>query len=236
MIFDLGSITKTFTAIAVLRLQVEGKLNLGDSIGRYLDDVPDDKRPITIEQLLRHTSGLLDSLGRDEDYVSKQWLVNAALHSKLQSMPGVENHYSNVGYSLLAAIIERIKGESYETYLQKEIFQPAGVRIGYLRPRWKKGELACGMRQGARWGNVTDYFTKGGPSWNLVGNGGMLSDAANLQQWFSKLLNNKLLPESATAIYLDHITRPDHNGRKYIATSGANLISVLFICIGWTKA
>ena len=67
---------------------------------------------------------------------------------------------------MLAAIIERVTGKSYETYLEQEIFRPAGVRIGYIEPHWEKRELACGMKNGHRWGNVTDYFAKKEPSWS----------------------------------------------------------------------
>src|SRR5262249_33894208 len=108
MIFDLGSITKTVTAVAILKLQAEGKLSIGDRIGRLFEGVPSDKTGITMENLLRHTAGLPDSLGSDEDFVSKDWLVKKALSSPLRSKPGKQFNYSNVGYSLLAAIIEKV--------------------------------------------------------------------------------------------------------------------------------
>lgn len=124
MVFDLGSITKTVTAVSILKLQAEGKLQVGDPISRFFDDVPPDKSAITVMQLLRHASGLQDSFGMDEDIVTKEWLVSRALGSALLFKPGEKEIYSNVGYSLLGAIIEKVSGQSYEAYVNEHVLIP----------------------------------------------------------------------------------------------------------------
>ena len=105
--YDIGSITKQFTAAAILKLQMMGRLGISDRIDRFIDGVPPDKRVITINDLLTMTSGLTDSLGGDYQPLSREQMLAEAMRSRLLSTPGSTWHYSNVSYSILAAIIEK---------------------------------------------------------------------------------------------------------------------------------
>ena len=113
-VYDVMSMTKQFTAAAVLALQMDGHLTVSEPITTYVDDVPADKQDITIHQLLTHTAGFVEILGDDYEAWSRTDLVSAALASELESAPGTEYLFSNVVYSLLAVIIEQASGVGYE--------------------------------------------------------------------------------------------------------------------------
>jgi CubicO group peptidase (beta-lactamase class C family) len=95
---SIGSITKQFTAAAILKLEMQGKLKVGDPIGKYLPDVPPDKAGITIHHLLTHTAGFRgDFGGRDSDPISRDDLVKLVLAAPLKFKPGEQHEYSNEG-------------------------------------------------------------------------------------------------------------------------------------------
>ena len=115
-----------------------------DPISRYLGPVPPDKAAITVQQLLTHTAGLVDALGGDYEPLTRRQLVADALASPLRSPPGSAYHYSNVGYSLLAAIVQEASGMGYERFLARHLFAPAGMTQTGLRA----AALAAGRRRG----------------------------------------------------------------------------------------
>ena len=112
----VGSITKQFTGAAILKLETQGKLKVTDPITRYFKGVPDDKKGITLHQLLTHSAGFVAELGEDYQPIGRDDFIRLALKSELRSKPGERHRYSNVGYSLLGAIIEIVTGKSYERY------------------------------------------------------------------------------------------------------------------------
>ncbi|KND42385.1 beta-lactamase [Streptomyces stelliscabiei] len=199
-VYDVMSMTKQFTAAAILKLEVQGRLRVSDRIDRHLGPVPEDKRGITVEQLLTHTSGLVEGLGDDYAPVSREELVRGALASKLRSAPGTRFHYSNTGYSLLAAIVEKASSEGYEEFLARHLFAPAGMkRTGYVLPRWPRRLVAVEYDdRGRSMGRPFDHpWAADGPHWNLRGNGGMLSTAEDVFRWHRALLGEKILPARA---------------------------------------
>jgi CubicO group peptidase (beta-lactamase class C family) len=122
----IASITKQFVAAGILVLQENGDLDIDDPISRYLDNVPEDKRGITVFQLLTHTSGLNQVYAADGIFDTTEAL-QALLGQELQSSPGEEFSYANDNYNLLAIILEEVSGKSYEEFLQTEIFEPTGM-------------------------------------------------------------------------------------------------------------
>lgn len=141
--YGIASQSKQFTAAAILALEAEDKLRVEDTIGRFLDDVPADKKDITIDQLLSHTSGLPPGdVVSDFARIDTKELIHQVLAQKREKTGTWQ--YSNAGYNLLAAIIERVSGMSYETYLRKTLFAPARMRdtgvIGIDHP--KNGAIA----------------------------------------------------------------------------------------------
>ncbi|MCF3119061.1 beta-lactamase family protein [Streptomyces arenae] len=218
-VYDVMSVTKQFTAAAVLKLEVMGRLRLDDRIGRFLGPVSGDKRAITVEQLLTHTSGLPESLGDDYDRVSRAELVHGALAAKPRSAPGRTFHYSNTGYSLLAAIIEEASGETYESFLFRHLFAPAGMkRTGYVLPRWPRRLIAVEYDdRGRAQGRPVDHpWAADGPYWNLRGNGGMLSTAYDMLRWHRALSDDTVLPAKARdRLFAPHVRVPGTDGESY---------------------
>jgi CubicO group peptidase (beta-lactamase class C family) len=131
--FNLGSINKIFTRVAIEQLSVAGTLRLDDTIDRYLPDYPADKgRRITIRQLLEHRAGTGDVFNARFDqaraglHAIGDW-VNLIRDQPLDFEPGTRQEYSNAGYVLLGAIIEKVSGETYFDYVRAHIFEPAGM-------------------------------------------------------------------------------------------------------------
>jgi CubicO group peptidase (beta-lactamase class C family) len=131
--FRIGSITKQFTAMAILILQEQGKLRVEDSVCNYLSDCPNAWRPITLRHLLTHTSGVPDYTNFPDfpsligTPATLDQLI-ARFHSlPLEFTPGARWSYSNSGYILLGAVIERVSGQTYSAFLQNHIFGPLGM-------------------------------------------------------------------------------------------------------------
>jgi CubicO group peptidase (beta-lactamase class C family) len=139
--FYIGSITKQFTAAAILKLVEQGKISLDDPITRYLPDYPTDPgKKITIHHLLTHTSGVPnytefpELLIRRTSRISPNDLLKFFENEPLDFEPGTGFHYSNSGYIILGAIIERVSGQSYEAFLHKEFLKKIGMlNSGYAR-------------------------------------------------------------------------------------------------------
>ena len=176
-LFDIGSITKPLTASAVLKLADERKLRVHDPITRFIDNVPADKRSITIHHLLTHTSGLANGFGGDYDLISRDSLVRVMLSSPLENPPGSKYEYSNAGYSLLGAIMEKASGLPYERYLRDRVLLPAGAAsTGYKLVDWTGKPVAVGYRGSGRLGTPLEQrWADDGPSWHLRANGGLLA-------------------------------------------------------------
>lgn len=218
--YDVMSMTKQFTAAAVLRLEMDGALAVTDRIGRYFPEVPADKRAITVRHLLTHTSGLPEGLGDDYQPLSRDDLVAAAFDASLRSEPGHTYHYSNTGYSLLAAIIEVASGEDYERYLADHLFAPAGMEhTGYVLPQWSAGQVAVEYdASGAAQGRPFEHpWADDGPYWNLRGNGGILSTAHDLYRWHHALESGLVLDADATAQLFEPRVPEERGGDAFYA-------------------
>jgi CubicO group peptidase (beta-lactamase class C family) len=147
--FNIGSMTKGFTAAAILRLRSQHRLAFSDPISRFFPHAPEAKRGITIFHLLTHTSGLRGHSAGD-GIVRRDGAVTAILSQPLDYPPGTHYRYMDDDYQLLAAIIEVASGVTWEEYLAREILRPAQMRsTGFQGGDWgHKG--ADGMRSTAR--------------------------------------------------------------------------------------
>jgi CubicO group peptidase (beta-lactamase class C family) len=130
-IFEIGSLTKQFTAVAILLLAQDGVLSLEDNISKYIPDISTTKGDVALKHLLAHTSGLVDSINtpeflstRIQESVSLEALITQFKNGHWQYVPGAQINYSNVGYSMLAMVIEKISGITYEAFLNERIFKP----------------------------------------------------------------------------------------------------------------
>ncbi len=136
-VFSLASITKTFTAILTMALVEDGRLSLGDPISKYLSGLPEIWKPITVRQLLTHTSGIpsFATLDKDPCPVGKQFrdytredVLKEVSCFPLEFAPGERFAYGDTNYHLLGMIVERVSGKSYETFLHERVLDPLGMK------------------------------------------------------------------------------------------------------------
>ena len=141
-VMESGSVAKQFTAAAVVLLQQDGKLALDDDIRKYLPEVPDFGRTITIRHLLTHTSGLRDQWGLlgiegrgpGSQVHSPMTTLDLVVHQKMLNFPpGTAYSYSNTGYALATLIIERVSGKSLQEFSQERLFGPLHKTIRRVR-------------------------------------------------------------------------------------------------------
>ena len=198
-VYTIGSITKQFTAAAILKLEMQGKLKVEDPISKYVQGVPEDKRGITLHHLLTHSAGLDSDFAGDYDAVGRDEYVKRILASKLRSAPGTEYFYANSGYSLLGAIVEIVSGQPYETYLRANLFTPSGMTdTGYLVSGRAKEREAVGYQDGTRWGRLSEKpWGTDGPYWALRANGGILSTVDDMYKWHLALEGDAVLSAAA---------------------------------------
>ena len=193
--FDIGSVTKQFTAAAIMKLEMQGKLKTEDLISKYFDNVPADKAEITLHQTLTHTAGFINYSGGDYDVSERDETIKRILAAPLTHKPGTQYAYSNSGYSILAAIVEKVSGQGYETFLSEQLFKPAGMTsTGYVLPKFDKAKLPHAYDAGKDLGTALDYkWSPTGPYWNLFGNGGIFSTTGDMYKWYQALQGEKVL-------------------------------------------
>lgn len=195
MIFRIGSLTKQFTAIAILQVVEQGRISLLDSIQKYVPDYPYKGYTITIEKLLTQTSGIKDYMAISNpaddrtNYTPKQG-VDYFKNEPLEFKPGSQFRYSNSNYYLLGYILEVVTGKRYADYLQQNIFLKAGLHNTYYIDTTKNIEHVPqgysrfdGKLEKATLENVTTIYAAGG----------IMSDADDLYQWHKSLYNNELI-------------------------------------------
>lgn len=202
-VFDICSITKQFTSAGILKLSMQNKIFLDDKLSKYFETVPNDKKNITIHQLLTHSSGLTDGIGDDYDTITEGAFLNQVFNSELISPIGEKFNYSNIGYSLLGLIIEKASGMDYETFLNVEIFKPSKMNhTGYVIPDWEINEVANGFLNGTEAKKPNEEnWSDNGPYLNLKGNGGILTRASDLLLWSQAIQNNTVLDKATTSKY-----------------------------------
>lgn len=218
-IFDIGSLTKQFTASAILKLEMQGKLSTTDTITKYFQNVPVDKSTITIHDLLRHQSGLQSNVGDDYEPISETDFIDTLMRSPLQFKTGSDFSYSNIGYSLLALIIERVTEQTYEQYLYENLWKPSGMeQTGYSRPNFDTDLIAIGYgKNNIIWGKPTDKRWNGkAPYLHLLGNGGILSTSEDMFKWHKSLMTENVLSnEAKEKLYHPSIRKNENNNSIY---------------------
>jgi CubicO group peptidase (beta-lactamase class C family) len=198
--FRLGSITKQFTSMLIMRLQEQGKLKVQDPICSYVAPCPDSWNPVTIHHLLTHTSGI-PSYTNSPDYL-KTMMVPKTLEDMvagfrdlpLEFEPGSQFKYDNSGYFLLGQIVEKTSGKKYEDALKSEIFEPLGMKdTGYDHHATILARRATGYgRDGATIVNAP-YLDMVQP----YAAGALYSTVEDLLTWDQVLYTDRLLPAAA---------------------------------------
>lgn len=201
--FSTGSVTKQFTAAAILELESKRKLSVSDPIARYLGPVPEDKQTITIHHLLTHSSGLPPSLGADHEAIGRETLVALAMATPLLFEPGTSYEYSNVGYSLAAAIVEKVSGKPYEEFM-KVLWRRAGLtRTGLYSLNLPESEVARSHNAAMGYPSPVDVPAE---AWHQQGNGGILSVPLDLYHWYTWLQTDKAISaEARKKMFTPHV-------------------------------
>jgi CubicO group peptidase (beta-lactamase class C family) len=192
--FRLASVTKQFTAMAIMILQSRGQLDVRDSICAHLADCPDTWRPITIHNLLTHTSGLPNYTDFG-DYEATQMLpaTPAELVARFRDQPllfppGSQYMYENSDYVLLGQIIEQTSGQSYADFLRGAIFEPLGMRDSGVDPGAGSEGQAIGYRVPGELAPALDTST-------LFAAGSLYSTVEDMYRWDQALSTTRLLPK-----------------------------------------
>jgi CubicO group peptidase (beta-lactamase class C family) len=220
--FPVASLTKQFIAAAILRLQMDGKLRTSDTVSKYLGKFPGQRREPTVEELLTHTSGIIHPETSFVSHSGSEFVKRLKTFPR-ESEPG-EYRYSNGGYSLLAAIIEQASGMPFEVYLQKKLFQPAGMACtGFtITP-----ETALGYEMDAEWLSEAESpsllrrilgvgyqpeFRLARPipdDWSIRASGGIVTTLGDMENWERALEKNFVLsPDAIGAMFTPRIRMP----------------------------
>ncbi len=183
-LFYIASMVKQFIATAVLTLEDDGRVRTSDSLPSFFENVPPDKRAITLDQLLSHTSGLglygWDPVRRDWLVQDRDQVVRGILLSRLAHRPGSQFDYQNVNYLLLAAIVERVSGLTWESFVRQRFLQRFAMRDTHVgwEPRALRERMAWST------GDESEAFTMADrpASWLRLGRGVVMT-ASDLYRW-----------------------------------------------------
>ncbi len=189
----LASLSKAFTAMAIMILREQGRLSFDDKLHCFVPGLPETWAQITVRQLLTHTSGLPDIFkigGAPRNLTNEAALRKIIEHGVLDFTPGSAYKYSNSGYIMLALIVEQSSGMSFADFLGRHVFDPLNMRASYV---WRRGLEIPGRAIGYRYknGNWEPY------DYNLLttGGGGIYSTLEDLRHWARALDKATLLPQ-----------------------------------------
>jgi CubicO group peptidase (beta-lactamase class C family) len=187
-IFEAGSVSKQFTAAAVLLLAREGKLSLDDPVRKYIPELPDYGKPLLIRHMLTHTSGLRD-WGEVEAiagwprtsrvYTHAHVLDIVSRQKALNFEPGTNWSYSNTGYNLAAIIVARVSGQPFAEFCRARIFEP----LGMTHTSWRDDFTRIVKGRAIAYSQARDGYRQNMPFENVHGNGGLLTTVGDLLRW-----------------------------------------------------
>lgn len=217
-IFEAGSVSKQFTAAAVLLLARDGKLSIDDPVRKYVPELPDYGVPLTIRHMLTHTSGLRDwgvvagiagwprgkrahTHGHVLDIVSRQKALNFT--------PGTAWSYSNTGYNVAAIIVSRVSGQPFADFTRERIFTP----LGMTRTSWRDDYTRIVKHRAIAYESLADGYHEDMPFEDVHGNGGLLTTVGDLLRWNENFAS----PKVGDAAFLAEEQTPGHftDGRPH---------------------
>ena len=206
--FQIASVSKPFTAMLIMQLVAENKLELHKPISTYLPDYPNGNQ-ITIHHLLTHSSGILNAKSREKKFRPKE-MVEQFAHEPLAFTPGERFEYSNSGYVLLGYIIETITEKSYEDFLKEQILLPLGMEnTGLYRHRKMIKNMSNGYNKGFAEFFDIDYSDES----SAYSAGGIYSTVEDLFKLDQALYSEKLLPKKyLDLIFSPHMADPEFGG------------------------
>ncbi|MBN1222328.1 MAG: serine hydrolase [Candidatus Aminicenantes bacterium] len=240
-VFDIGSTSKQFTASCIILLALDGKISLDDDVHKYIPELPDYGKPVTIRHLIHHTSGVRDygalwMLAGMEDhnvYTLQDIVDICARQNNLNFPPGEEHLYSNSGYILLAAIVERVSGMTLGAYAAKNIFEPLGMTHTLVyedRTQIIKNRATGYSKNDKGTYQIDHYF-----NFAMGGDGQVLTTVEDLFLWDQNFYNPKVggeefldflhtrgsLNSGKTLDYAMGLSHGEYRGLKTVSHGGA---------------
>lgn len=196
-IFESGSLSKQFTAMAIMLLVKDDKLSLDDPVRKYIPELPDYKVPLTIRHMLTHTSGLRDwgsieSIAgwprTTREYTHAHVLDIVSRQESLNFKPGDHYSYSNTGYNLSAIIVSRVSGMSFADFSKRRIFEP----LGLTHTSWRDDHTRIVKNRAIAYSESNGAFSIEMPFENVHGNGGLLTTVGDLLKWNENFVNPRV--------------------------------------------
>jgi CubicO group peptidase (beta-lactamase class C family) len=196
-IFEAGSVAKQFTAAALLLLEKDGRLSLDDHARKYVPELPDYGTPVTLKQMVQHTSGLRDW---GEVAAMAGWPRTTRVHThahvldivsrqkSLNFLPGTDWSYSNTGYNLAAVIVSRVSGKSFADFTRERIFEP----LGMTRTSWRDDHTRVVRDRAVAYSGAPGTFRSDMPFEKVHGNGGLLTTVEDLLRWNEHFVSPKI--------------------------------------------
>jgi CubicO group peptidase (beta-lactamase class C family) len=187
-IVEGGSVSKQFTAAAVMLLARDGRLSLDDQVRQYIPELPDYRTPLTIRHMLNHTSGLRDwgNLAAIAGWprttrlhTHAHVLEIVARQKALNFMPGTQWSYSNTGFNLAAIIVERVSGKTFQEFTRVRLFEP----LGMTHTSWRDDYTRVVKGRALAYAERDGVFHTDMPFENVYGNGGLLTTVGDLLKW-----------------------------------------------------
>jgi CubicO group peptidase (beta-lactamase class C family) len=195
-VFHVASVSKQFTAMAVVLLEQDGKLSLEDDVHKYLAELPDYGHKITIRNLLQHTSGIRDqwqilSLAgwRLDDVITQKQILRMLFHQQeLNFAPGTKHLYSNGGYTLAAEIVARVSGKSFPQFCDERIFRPLGMAHSHFHDDHRR----IVRDRAYSYGKVTEGYQAEPLNYANVGATSLFTTAPDLVKWLDNFREPKV--------------------------------------------
>jgi CubicO group peptidase (beta-lactamase class C family) len=217
-VYHVGSITKQFTAAAILQLVEEGRVDLDAPVGDYLEDLPERTRAITVRALLDHTGGVRNFTTMEPWWrtvamdLTPRELAGIFLGEPLDFEPGTAFSYSNSGYILLGLLIERVSGRPYGGYLNEQLFQPLGLtRTSFCDQRSLTPDRARGYERAGEGFVNAQYISMT----QAYAAGGLCSSAPDLLRWIRLLAGGGVIRRGSFAAMIEPARLADGRQMEY---------------------
>ena len=247
-VFDVASVSKQFTGLAVAMLVQQGKVSLSDDIRKYIPELQVMQPPITVNHLVHHTSGMRDWPGtlnvagwRYDDVISFDQILTMAYRQKtLNFVPGAEYTYSNTGYNLLAEMVKRVSGQPFRVWMDENLFRPLGMSSSVFRDDHtlvvQRRALGYSRGPDGRWHAVTNNLT-------ALGSSSLMSSAEDMTRWLMNFddwrvggaaamaltRTRGVLNDSSTIPYAFGISHGTYRGAPTLSHSGSWAAFVSFL-------
>ncbi|HOZ98540.1 MAG TPA: serine hydrolase domain-containing protein [Niabella sp.] len=237
-VFRLGSVSKQFFTTAILKLQEEGKLSINDSVHKFFPDAPETWRPILVKNLMSHTSGLKRESPAYDNFkmISDLDIIKATYPLALDFKTGEKYQYCNLAYYMLAQIITKVSGQSWDKYIHEKLFVPAGMNNSYLTDFYQviPNRASGYMHKKDTLLNATAMFA-------IRPSGGFLSTSTDMIKWENVIAEKKIIlkkedwdmlwtpfiktsaNENSKSYYGFGWIIDEFNGHKTIAHGGSNV-------------